>query len=103
MPAGPAPTTATRSGGAEPGEDTTGILPSAATPGTRSLTGDVAVELVLDVLGERDPPRGCQRRSLADGPRAGGCAGAGQPTVEFGEGAVRGNGAGDLSPLLAAR
>src|SRR3954468_20140603 len=115
MPAGPAPTTATRRGrcsvgdGATPSSDTTGILtrPRPGAPGTpplvrpddaraiRSDAGVVAVEAALQVLGQRDPAARGEGRlgAVLLGRRQ--RAGAGQPAVLPGQVARGGHGADD--------
>src|SRR3712207_1580090 len=109
MPAGPAPTTATRSGrddegaadggGAAPSADTTRILswpgpfapdpPRDPEPGARSsAAGDVVVQVAGDVLAEHDVAVGHQRVLLAgvlgllDGHRSG------EPAAQPGQDAV---------------
>src|SRR4051794_39898411 len=106
MPAGPAPTTATRSGrsgdgaGSAPSSVTTGILtrPTRCAPG--SDAGDVAVQAVADELGQGDPAAVGQRWLAAVRRRLGLRAGAGQPAGEAVEAAVPGDRAGDQPPVV---
>src|SRR3954452_21925104 len=105
MPAGPAPTTATRRGrsvdaaGSTPSSLTEGILTRGRRCAPGSDAGDVAVEPAADELSHGDPAAVGQRRLAAVRRRAGLGAGAGQPAVEAVEVAVPGDRADDLLPL----
>src|SRR4051812_18200430 len=105
MPAGPAPTTATRRGrsvdaaGSTPSSLTEGNLTRGGRGGPGSDAGEGAVEPAADELGQGDPAAVGQCRLAAVRRRAGLGAGAGHPAVEAIEVAVPGDHAGDLLPL----
>src|SRR3954470_3386629 len=103
MPAGPAPTTATRRGRSAdgrrgvPSSGTTGILPCPRPPDTSSA-GQVAVEAALHVLREDDLAAGRERCLPAVGLRSAQRARPGQPAGTAGEIAGRGHATDDLPP-----
>src|SRR4051794_21450165 len=111
MPAGPAPTTATRSGWfPDGGAEASSVTPRILTPrGPRapaqrarkrpSAAGVVAVQPGDDVLAEGHPPARGQRRWIAGRRRRGQRGAAGQPGMPPGEDAARADGADDLRPL----
>src|SRR3954447_15768637 len=114
MPAGPAPTTATRSGwfpeGAEaaPSSDTTSILTPRGTraPAQRarivpaSAAGVVVVKPRDDELAERHPTPRDERGGVAGGHGPGQGSRPGQPVRAPGEVAVRPHGSRDPRPLV---
>src|SRR3954471_21801460 len=108
MPAGPAPTTATRRGRSTdggrgvPSSGTTGILHPAGPRGASSA-GQVAIETALHVLGQPHPAARRERRFLAVPPGAGQRGRTGQPAGAAGEVAGGGHVADDLAPLLRRR
>src|SRR3954470_19986220 len=105
MPAGPAPTTATRSGrpgegaGSPPSFVTTGILTRGSRCAPGSVAGDVLVETVADELGQADGAAVGQRRPPAVGDRPGLAGRAGQPAGQAVEFAVPGDRADHLPPV----
>src|SRR3954469_680480 len=105
MPAGPAPTTATRSGrpgegaGSTPSSLTTGILTRRSRCAPGSAAGDVLVESAADELGQAHQPAVGQRRLPAVGDRPGLAGRAGQPAGQAVEVAVPGDRADDLPPV----
>src|SRR3712207_2294432 len=113
MPAGPAPTTATRSrGGGDGGPgsssaDTTRILSArvgehqAPAAGLSLAAAVVVAEPVDDVLGEHDLAAVDQGLAQARGAGAPGGGRPGQPAVEVVQRAGLGHHAGDLPPLVA--